>query len=128
MKERGRKKEVEQRSVLVCNAKLVWTPSSSPNEHYILVTDTGRDGSYLTNRECASFEEIAEEILSLGADFKIVYEPGVPMEMLYVDGYFGRPLIPVEGYQLSKLNRRQVKELETHLSRLKQQQIRGVRI
>lgn len=114
MKEREKKENIEQRRVLICNAKLVWNPGRFPDEDYILVTDTGANGSHLTNLESVSFEELARDLPNLGPDVEMIYKPEVEVEMVWVDGYFGRPPVPAEVFQLSELNQEQIKELEAH--------------
>jgi hypothetical protein len=115
------------KEVLVCIAELVWSGSGSPErgDRYFYYVDDGKKCVY-SNKECVSIKELAEELnegifLSgpLTSEDKIIYEPPVPAVMTYVDGFFGRPAIPSEGYYYKPLKEKQIEQLKKHLARLR---------
>lgn len=104
-----------ERDVVVCLAELVWTSSGAPNRnerHWFYVADS-KTGCY-SNRKCTTIKELADSL----AGHNISYEPHKPAEILFGDGYFGRPAIPSAGYIYRPLSRRQRETLERHLARL----------
>jgi len=80
-----------ENEVLVCLADLAWTANGPPenDERHWFYVEKGKNVSY-SNRECTTLREIAKELV----DCKIIYEPPVEAEILFVDGYFGRPATP----------------------------------
>jgi hypothetical protein len=108
------------REVLVCIAQLVW-PKPCRGEKYWYCIDDGQYRS-LSNMECTTIKELAEELLlsgPLSPQDKIIYKPPVDEEMTYADGYFGRRAVAAEGYLYKPLKRKQIKQLENHLARLR---------
>ena len=113
------------KEILVCNAKKVWrTPANTPNEKYFLIDDGKK--TFLTQ---VSLEELAgflikgvflsEPLYADSREPKIVYKPKISAQTIYEDGFFGRPLIPVEVIAFSPLRKKQVKELEEKLNYLR---------
>jgi len=116
------------KKVLVCIAELTWSQGGHPErgERYWYYVDDGKSSCF-TNKGCTSIKELAEQLhegilLSepLSPKDRLVYEPRTNSEMLYVDGFFGRSAIPSEGYYYESLSRRQIKQLEKHLARLRE--------
>lgn len=111
------------KSVLVCKAKWVVSGLNAvyKNNKFFCVTD-GKKGVH-TN---CSIPELARELYEgffLSEPVKsdeINYVPSQTAMITYLDGYFGRPLIPSNIYVLSSLSRKERKELNAIMSGLEQ--------
>ncbi len=117
-RERTRSKEIKERQVLVCQAIKVWKPNEFPNERWFLIDDTGQSGSEYLNPDVFSLKSIAETLIRRGNSFELILSPKVKVELIWLDGYFGRPAIPVEVNQLLPLEDNDVEEFKKLLNGL----------
>ncbi len=118
-REKARSKEVKERQVLVCQAIKVWKPNEFPNERWFLVDDTGQEGvSEYLNPDVFSLKSIAEMLIRRGNSFELILSPEIKVELIWLDGYFGRPAIPVEVNQLLPLENNDVEEFKKLLNGL----------
>ena len=111
--------------VLVCLAELVWKATGPPekDERRWFYVDDGENGIY-SNRDCTTLRDVAKDLANMDiSSEKIFYEPPKVAEILFIDGYFGRPGVPDVGYFYRALNEKQRKTLEKHLARMKDKKI-----
>jgi hypothetical protein len=124
--ERG--EEEPQKTITVCNAKVVWkNPGEFPDTDFIFVS--AGEVEFTTQVE---LKKIAGWIVR-GSSLpeSIYYAEGQELEMNYkaprgadlfcVDGYFGRPLVPHEVYAYYDFTPEQIEELEAHLAELREE-------
>ena len=113
------------KEVLVFIAKLVWTnPQNYVRGEKYYCIDDGKV-RHFSNIKC-TMEELADTMhkgryLSepVYPQDKIIFKPPCKAETIYGDGYFGRPLVPSRVYCYESLKRKQIKQLENHLARLR---------
>lgn len=108
----------------IFRAKEVWSnPDIVRGEMFYEI----RDGhsSMLSNIECTSMKDMAETLYT-GAGISKNFMPGDTInhrpprsvETVYIDGYFGRPIVPAAVYKYSPLKRAELKELKEELEKL----------
>lgn len=115
----------EEYKVTVCRSRWVWSnprPVYRDNNFYY-ITD-GVKGCH-TSIKYTSLEQLARELYDGVFTSKPVRDPNMidpkpatPYETYYLDGYFGRPLIPSKTYRYFPLKRKEFKELKEHLMKL----------
>lgn len=130
MVERGvEKRETERKSgILVCNAIHEWSaPASHPGTEHIYVCDLPSGEDYLTQN---SIPEVTRwlweglfgvKLSTAGEKRKVFHNPPIRGFTVYVDGYFGRRLIPASFYSLHPFKQEQIEEFEVVLSELRKQ-------
>jgi len=101
---------------LVCRAKHTWSYPDQvhTNRRFFYVGDD-RDG-YLFGEDRYDMEGLAGLLPPDLEPDNIDFEPPIEAQTLYADGYWGRPVIPVEVYAYRPLTGKQRTELKSILS------------
>ena len=118
-----------QKEIIVGIAKHVWSnPDRIFNGDKFYFTISLRSEHHL-NIKSTSLEQLAKSIcddigyVSFGNEFEIKNAQGRSAEMHFLDGYFGRPLVPAHVYTYEPLKRKQFKELQSHLEKLRKKDL-----
>jgi hypothetical protein len=113
------------KEVIVGIAKHIWTnPNRIKGETFYFIFDA--QGEQLLNVKSFSLEGLAETIrygigyTPFGNEYKIINAPGSSNETLFLDGYFGRPLVPAAVYNYRPLKRKQLNEILAHMEKLRE--------
>ena len=110
-----------KKSVLVCKSKCVVSGLQAVyKNNKFFYADDGKKG-FLTRCDIPKLACELHEGLSLSGPVKldeINYVPPQTAMITYLDGYFGRPLIPNNIYVLSSLSRKERKELHNYMLEL----------
>ncbi len=108
--------------VVICKSKLVWSNPDyvrKDNNFFYVEDSRGREIKIChINSGLVDLEEFAED-LRKGLDISkpltedsLDFAPPTYSETTYLDGYFGRPLVPHQVYRYYPLKRKEIKELK----------------
>ena len=111
--------------VTVCNARLVWkNPEQCPNTLFTYVSDDERElFTQAGLREVAAWMVggigLSRGIYDGGREPEMDYQAPRGTEEVWALGYFRKPRILAEVYELTDFRPEQIEELETYLAELR---------